>query len=85
MGTVSHEQSWGVSKSAPNYQLKNGWMDLSDNGLGWQVNSIGHVYDQHRDPQGYVIAVYTNQDATMSQGVDLVESLAAVTHQIMAP
>ncbi|MCW1909639.1 class A beta-lactamase-related serine hydrolase [Lactiplantibacillus paraplantarum] len=85
MGTVSHEQSWGVSKSAPNYQLKNGWMDLSDNGLGWQVNSIGHVYDQHRDPQGYVIAIYTNQDETMSQGVDLVESLAAVTHQIMAP
>ncbi|QHM40830.1 hypothetical protein C7M37_01843 [Lactiplantibacillus plantarum] len=85
MGTVSHEQSWGVSKDAPDYQLKNGWMDLSDNGLGWQVNSIGHVYDKHRDPQGYVIAIYTNQDATMQQGVTLVESLAAATHKIMQP
>ncbi|WP_432225232.1 hypothetical protein ACRPMQ_03990 [Lactiplantibacillus argentoratensis] len=52
---------------------------------GWQVNSIGHVYDKHRDPQGYVIAIYTNQDATMQQGVTLVESLAAATHKIMQP
>lgn len=85
MGTVSADQSWGVSKSAPNYQLKNGWMNLSDSGLGWQVNSIGHVYDKDNDADGYVIAVYTNRDATMQEGVTLVEKLAAVTREVLLP
>ncbi|MFB9769891.1 serine hydrolase [Lactiplantibacillus modestisalitolerans] len=85
MGTVSDEQSWGVSRSAPDYQLKNGWMNLSDNGLGWQVNSIGHVYDEANDADGYVIAIYTNQDATMQDGVTLVEKLAAATRKVLLP
>ncbi len=85
MGTVSADQSWGVSKSAPNYQLKNGWMNLSDSGLGWQVNSIGHVYDKDNDADGYVIAIYTNRDATMQEGVTLVEKLAAVTREVLLP
>lgn len=80
MGTVSTEQSWGISSGAPKYQLKNGWLTESDN--SWIVDSIGHVYSK-KNPQGYVIAIYTNGNADLNPGIALVEKLAKATHTEM--
>ena len=80
MGTVSTEQTWGISSGASKYQLKNGWLSEADN--SWIVDSIGHVYSK-QDPQGYVIAIYTNGNADLNPGISLVEKLAKATHTEM--
>lgn len=54
-------------------ELKNGWLALDN---GWVVNTIGHVKTKNSN---YTIAVLTNGNATQDQGIDLIESLAAVT------
>ncbi|KQB80919.1 hypothetical protein AN225_06835 [Leuconostoc lactis] len=76
MANVAPDQAWGMSSElADNAQveLKNGWLALDN---GWVVNTIGHVKTKNSN---YTIAVLTNGNATKDQGIDLIESLAAVT------
>lgn len=76
MANVAPDQAWGMSSElADNAQveLKNGWLELD---TGWVVNTIGHVKTENSN---YTIAVLTNGNATQDQGIDLIESLAAVT------
>ncbi|WP_312399371.1 serine hydrolase [Leuconostoc lactis] len=76
MANVAPDQAWGMSSElADNAQveLKNGWLALDN---GWVVNTIGHVKTKNSN---YTIAVLTNGNATQDQGIDLIESLAAVT------
>lgn len=76
MANVAPDQAWGMSSElADNAQveLKNGWLELD---TGWVVNTMGHVKTENSN---YTIAVLTNGNATQDQGIDLIESLAAVT------
>lgn len=76
MANVAPDQVWGISGGlADNAQveLKNGWLELDD---GWVVNTIGHVKTK---TSNYTMAVLTNGNDTQDQGIDLIESLSAVT------
>lgn len=82
MGQVVPEQAWGVPAAGdPDSPraLKNGWLQRSTTGL-WDVNSVGEVTVRgHR----YLVAVLSDGNASMSDGVSLVErtARAAMTAQ----
>lgn len=76
MANVEDTQDWGVSAGATSYHVKNGWLNASDG--TWRVNSIGHIEDGD-----YTIAVLTNNNSDETAGIDLIESLAKVTHDIL--
>lgn len=81
MGNVTAEQQWGISAAAEKFQLKNGWLQDTDDSK-WIVNSIGHVY-QDSDPDGYTIAVLTKGSATMTEGQALIEAIAKAAKEIL--
>ncbi|MEW2292068.1 serine hydrolase [Streptomyces sp. NPDC006743] len=74
MNTVEPEQAWGVSAAGtPSATaLKNGWLQRSTSGL-WDVNSVGRItVDGHR----YLVAVLSDGNASMGEGVSLVQRTA---------
>ncbi|MFB7596415.1 serine hydrolase [Streptomyces sp. NPDC056160] len=74
MNQVSADQAWGVSAagSPSATALKNGWLQRSTSGL-WDVNSVGRItVDGHR----YLVAVLSDGNASMSEGVSLVQRTA---------
>jgi beta-lactamase class A len=78
MDHVEADQQWGVSGGVPagvTVQLKNGWLQDADvNGTdGWNINSIGHVHGNGTD---YTIAVLTNDNQTMQDGINTIQALA---------
>ena len=76
MRHVAPDQAWGVSAGVAlgtQVALKNGWYPTEP--LDWQVNSIGWV---DGDGRSYVVAVLTNGDATMGEGVTTIETLSAM-------
>ncbi|WP_030613289.1 serine hydrolase [Streptomyces achromogenes] len=75
MGRVVSGQVWGVSAAgSPGSRavLKNGWLQRSTTGR-WDVNSVGEVSVRgHR----YLVAVLSDGNASMGDGVSLVERTA---------
>ncbi|MGW4194855.1 serine hydrolase [Streptomyces sp. NPDC005004] len=72
MGNVADEQSWGVSAAGAHEALKNGWLQRSTTGL-WDVNSVGRIDSGgHR----YLVAVLSDGNTSMKDGVALVERAA---------
>ena len=74
MGSVVDWQRWGVSGGVPagvTVELKNGWLPRTTH--GWRVHSIGHVRGEGRD---YVLAVLSQDNATMEIGVRTLESVS---------
>ncbi|MCL3997840.1 serine hydrolase [Streptomyces lavenduligriseus] len=75
MSRVESGQSWGVSAAgSPGARpaLKNGWLQRSTTGR-WDVNSVGEIAVRgHR----YLVAVLSDGNASMGDGVSLVERTA---------
>ncbi|MFI2642791.1 serine hydrolase [Streptomyces sp. NPDC018610] len=74
MGDVADEQAWGVSAagSASGTALKNGWLERNTTGL-WDVNSVGRITVGGHP---YLVAVLSDGNASMSDGVSLVQRTA---------
>jgi hypothetical protein len=75
MENVEGDQQFGVGDTAPagaTVALKNGWVVGPDN--LWVVNSSGIVVTSK---DTYLIAVYTRDDGSYQQGVDVVEQISA--------
>ncbi|MFF4575974.1 serine hydrolase [Streptomyces sp. NPDC001410] len=73
MGRIAPEQSWGVSAAAGSeWALKNGWLQRNTTGL-WDVNSVGRItVGGHQ----YLVAVLSDGNTSMKDGVALVERAA---------
>lgn len=73
MGRIAPEQSWGVSAAAGSeWALKNGWLQRNTTGL-WDVNSVGRITaGKHH----YLVAVLSDGNTSMKDGVALVERAA---------
>ncbi|MEU9413399.1 serine hydrolase [Streptomyces sp. NPDC048281] len=70
MTEIAADQSWGVSAAADaGWALKNGWLMRTTTGL-WDINSIGRIT---ADGHHYLVAVLSNGNASMPDGVNLVE------------
>jgi len=79
MNSVEGSQYWGVPAGTHGaaVALKNGW--LQDETGNWNVNSIGNVKEGSNE---YSIAVLTNGSPAKDDGVDLVEEVAAIVHDL---
>jgi hypothetical protein len=78
MARVTPAQRWGVPAGAPAgvaVHVKNGWLPRPTH--GWRIHSIGSFSGHGRD---YMIAVLTENNATMAYGVRTVEDVAEVIH-----
>ncbi|MER6465280.1 serine hydrolase [Streptomyces sp. NPDC001228] len=73
MTQISADQSWGVSAAADaGWALKNGWLERTTTGR-WDINSVGRVTSRGHH---YLVAVLSNGNASMPDGVQLVERAA---------
>ncbi|MGW2747784.1 serine hydrolase [Streptomyces sp. NPDC001450] len=73
MGRIADDQSWGVSAAAGSeWALKNGWLQRNTTGL-WDVNSVGRITTGGHH---YLVAVLSDGNASMKDGVALVERAA---------
>lgn len=79
MSNVESDQQWGISSGSSSYALKNGW--LSYGSAEWMVNSIGYINGP--GDNNYTIAIYSDHNETMNDGITLVESFAKATRTIM--
>lgn len=77
MGSINPSQRWGISAGSSNFYVKNGWLPY---GGSWHVNSIGFIPG---NGNSYTIAVYTDGNGTMQDGINLIQQLAIATKQIM--
>ncbi|SOD91231.1 serine hydrolase [Streptomyces sp. Ag109_G2-15] len=78
MSRIADDQSWGVSAAAGSeWALKNGWLQRNTTGL-WDVNSVGRITTGGHH---YLVAVLSDGNTSMKDGVALVEraARAAVT------
>lgn len=78
MSRVDPGQRWGVSAGAPGsatVQLKNGWLPR-DTG-GWRVHSVGAFTGRGHD---YGIAVLSQGNGTMNDGITTIEAAARAIH-----
>lgn len=81
MSNVETDQQWGISAGSNDFALKNGWLDQDDGSGKWIINSIGYINGSHNND--YTIAVYTDDNSSMSSGEKLIEKLARSTRHIM--
>ncbi|WP_046728888.1 serine hydrolase [Streptomyces humi] len=73
MTQIAADQSWGVSAAADSgWALKNGWLMRTATGL-WDINSVGRVT---AGGHHYLVAVLSDGNASMPDGVQLVERAA---------
>ncbi|MEU2777395.1 serine hydrolase [Streptomyces sp. NPDC007162] len=73
MTQIADEQSWGVSAAADSgWALKNGWLMRTATGL-WDINSVGRVTTGGHH---YLVAVLSDGNPSMPDGVQLVERAA---------
>jgi hypothetical protein len=81
MARVIPSQRWGVPVGAPRsliVHVKNGWLPLDPH--GWRINSIGCFTGRGG---GYSIVVLTQDNPTMTYGIDTVQAVArAVNHDL---
>jgi beta-lactamase class A len=78
LARVIPAQRWGVPAGAPErvtVHVKNGWLPRAG---GWHVNSIGAVTGHGRD---YMMAVLTDGNPAMDDGVATIEAVARVVHR----
>ncbi|MFF5144896.1 serine hydrolase [Streptomyces sp. NPDC013157] len=70
MTEIATDQSWGVSAAADaGWALKNGWL-MRTTTARWDINSIGRIT---RGGHHYLVAVLSDGNASMPDGVNLVE------------
>ncbi|MHC3377891.1 serine hydrolase [Ligilactobacillus equi] len=81
MANVEADQNWGISAGSEHYYLKNGW--LPDDKGHWYVNSIGYIPSDPGANNGYLIAVYTQNNASLATGENQIENLAKVVPEIL--
>ena len=86
MDQIDSGQRWGIGagvSAGVAVELKDGWLDDANGSgtEGWDVNSIGHV---HGDGMDYTIAVLTDNDNTEQDGINTIQSLAAVTWNMVS-
>jgi len=77
MAAVRADQRWGigtVARPGDRVALKDGWLDYSGDDGRWTVNSVGRVTGDGRD---LVVAVLSNDHATLEEGIRAVERAAA--------
>ncbi len=82
MGEVVPGQRWGAPAGAPKdatVQVKNGWLPRATH--GWRVNSLGAFTEGGHD---YGIAVLSQDNRTMAEGVDTVEAASRAIHRGLA-
>ncbi|MEU9449116.1 serine hydrolase [Streptomyces sp. NPDC048277] len=73
MTETAADQSWGVSAAADSgWALKNGWLMRTTTNL-WDINSVGRVT---AGGHHYLVAVLSDGNASMPDGVNLVERAA---------
>jgi hypothetical protein len=79
MARVIPSQRWGVPAGAPHRltaHVKNGWLPLYPH--GWRIHSIGVLTGRGG---GYSIVVLTQDNPTMSYGIDTIEAVARVINR----
>ncbi len=83
MARVIPSQRWGVPVGAPRsltVHVKNGWLPLYPH--GWRINSIGCFTGRGG---GYSIVVLTQDNPTMTYGIDTVQAVAWVVNRDLNP
>jgi hypothetical protein len=83
MARVIPSQRWGVPAGAPTsltVHVKNGWLPLYP--YGWRINSIGAFTGRGG---GYSIVVLTQDNPTMTYGIDTIEAIAKVVNRDLNP
>ena len=79
MADVIPDQRWGVSAGKParvTVHLKNGWLPLTAD--DWVINSIGCFENSDRY---YSIVILTDDDPSMTYGIDTIEDVARVLNR----
>jgi len=83
MARVIPSQRWGVPAGAPTnltVHVKNGWLPLFTH--GWRIHSIGAFTGRGG---GYSIVVLTQDNPTMTYGIDTIEAIAKVVNRDLNP
>jgi hypothetical protein len=83
MSTVEPDQDWGVpavATAGETSTVKNGWLPRSAEGGGWIINTVGRVTSDDTDVS---IAVLSQNNASMSGGIKLVEKVAKTTRRYL--
>lgn len=83
MRKVVSSQRWGTPAGAPasaTVQVKNGWLQRATH--GWRVHSIGAFTGNGHD---YVLTVLTQDNKTMTNGVDTIQAVARAVHKDLNP
>jgi beta-lactamase class A len=83
MARVIPAQRWGVPTGAPTsltVHVKNGWLPLDTH--GWRIHSIGCFTGRGG---GYSIVVLTEDNPTMTYGIDTIEAIAKVINRDLNP
>jgi beta-lactamase class A len=79
MARVIPSQRWGVTAGAPRgltVHVKNGWLPLATG--GWRIHSIGDFTGRG---DGYSIVVLTQDNPSMSYGIDTIEAIAEAVNR----
>jgi beta-lactamase class A len=79
MAQVIPSQRWGVTAGAPRgltAHVKNGWLPLATH--GWRIHSIGDFTGRGG---GYSIVVLTQDNPSMSYGIDTIEAIAEAVNR----
>lgn len=82
MSRVVDSQRWGITAGAPSgsqVALKNGWFIFELSDITWWVNSSGVVFPA-RDRPIYSLAILTDQQDTMREGIETIERIAVLIH-----
>jgi beta-lactamase class A len=83
MAQVISSQRWGVPAGAPAgvvVHVKNGWLPRATH--GWRIHSIG-AFTSSRG--WYTIVVLTQDNPTMTYGVNTIQNIARVIHRDLNP
>ena len=83
MTQVISSQRWGVPAGAPAgvvVHVKNGWLPRATH--GWRIHSIG-AFTSSRG--WYTIVVLTQDNPTMTYGVNTIQNIARVIHRDLNP
>ncbi|MFD9796519.1 serine hydrolase [Streptomyces sp. NPDC059070] len=78
MNSVRSDQRWGTPagvQGGTTVHVKNGWLPRATH--GWRVHSIGAFTDGGHD---YGMAVLTEDNGTMDQGIGTIEAVARAVH-----
>ncbi|MFJ9560609.1 serine hydrolase [Streptomyces fuscichromogenes] len=82
MGQVISSQRWGTPYGAPSgvsVHVKNGWLQRATH--GWRVHSLGTFTGGGHD---YQMSVLTQDNSTMSYGINTIQAVAKVVHKDLA-